>query len=144
MEQAQRPRKWNPVATLMWVVFTFLFIYLLVSWLIPRRYHGVEDVSIHDLKRFMNTKTAALYYHPKSNGCQRMLPIYRNLSRKYPKIRFVTINASNPPVENVSSYPTFRLFKGKKTVQEARNVQSEEELKNNLDTVFQSASMSRT
>ena len=140
MEQSQQPRKTNPMATFLWVVFTFLFIYLLVSWLIPFRYRGVEDVSNHDLGRFMNAKTAALYYHPKSNGCQRMLPIYRNLSRKYPKIRFVTINASKLPAENVSSYPTFRLFQGKKTVQEAQNVQSEEELKENLDAVFKSAS----
>lgn len=140
MEQSQQPRKKNPVATFLWVLLTFLFIYLLVTWLIPFRYRGVEDVSIHDLQRFMNAKTAALYYHPKSNGCKRMLPIYRNLSRKYPKIRFVTINASKLPAENVSSYPTFRLIQGKKTVREAQNVQSEEELKKNLDAVFKSAS----
>lgn len=133
-----KPRT-NPVATFLWVFLTFMLIYMLVTWLFPVKYRGVEDVSIHDVKRFLNKQTAAMYYHPSSSGCQSMLPVYRNLSRKYPRVRFVMINTAKLPNEEVSSYPNFKLYNGKKTT-EATNVQSEEELKKNLDAVFKSAS----
>ena len=128
----------NPVATFLWVFLTFMLIYMLVSWLFPVKYKGVEDVSNRDLQLFLNKQTAALYYHPNSRGCQSMLPVYRNLSRKYPRVRFVTINATKLPNEKISSYPNFKLYNGKKTT-EVTNVQSEEELKKNLDAVFNSA-----
>ena len=133
------PKKKNTVSTFLWILLTFIFIYFLVSWFIPIRYRGIEDVSTHDLRNFLSKQMAVMYYHPQSDSCKRMMPIYKKVSNKFPSIRFLTIKADAVDEEPIASYPTFRMYNGTENIGEFTGTHDAAELEKNLKAVLETS-----
>ncbi len=104
--------------TFLWILLTFLIFYIMVTIIFRpnNNYFDVEDVTLDDLDRFMNSQTSVLYHHPDCPHCKKMLPVFKNLSPDFPSVRFITIDAAKndiPFEEQIGAYPTIRIYNGK-------------------------------
>lgn len=142
-ETIARQQKSSFASTFLWILLSFLILYILVTVIFrPNHYLDVEDVSIDDLDKFLNAQTSVLYHHPDCPHCKKMLPMFKNMSPEFPKVRFLTIDASKndiPFEEQIGAYPTIRIYNGKKIggemVGQKSNKELKEKMKSYLDNV---------
>ena len=74
--------------------------------------------------------TVVLFYAPWCGYCKSIMPIWDNLSRKYPNLEKVDCDANKQvgQEQNVKSFPTIRAYVGDQMVQEYKGDRSQRDL----------------
>jgi len=74
--------------------------------------------------------TIVLFYAPWCGYCKSIMPIWDNLSRKYPNLEKVDCDANKQvgQEQNVKSFPTVRAYVGDQMVQEYKGDRSQGDL----------------
>lgn len=124
------------LSTFLWLFLTFLLIYFLfASFSTPTSHRGVEEVSYSNIHSMLRGNTSVMYYLPDCPHCQEQMPLYRHLSDKMPRVRFLAVNASEntiPSSENIVGFPTIKIFKDKKLSENILGKQTEITLKEKI------------